>query len=388
MTADAPLHRYDAAWWRSRARRAGPLIALLAAAIVVAVIVTPEPDSGLPLDPVSTRPDGTLALMELLRGVGRDATAVAPDEPGAAPVVLLLRDQLTEDERRALEGRVEQGARLVVTDPRSPLAPQVIGAGLPFGLAPELERACRLPALRDVASVRPDDSARYELPARAQGCFGDREQGFWMVVQSRGRGHVVALGDAGFLTNTGLRHADNAVLAVQLLTPEGTDRVEVVRPVLRAESGGLLDLVSDGVRAAFWQLVIGFLVVAAWRARRLGAPLIERAPVRLASSDLTAAVGVLLGRNEGRAATLERLAEDTRRRLARRLGLTDTVDVGLLTEQLAARTSLDADEVTRVLQPAPPADDEAMLDATTALADLEQAVHTALTPMLEESNVR
>ena len=77
-TDDPTARRYDRVWWRDQLRRAAPLIALTAAAVVVAVIVTRRPEGGLPLDPSSTRPDGTLALVEVLRGVGREVSAVTP----------------------------------------------------------------------------------------------------------------------------------------------------------------------------------------------------------------------------------------------------------------------------------------------------------------------
>jgi hypothetical protein len=394
MAAGAEPRRYDRAWWRARLRRAAPLIALLAVAIVVAVIVTPRADSGLPLDPSSTRPDGTRALVDVLRGVGREVSVVTPDEMSDdAPVVLLLRDQLDPPQRAALERRIEQGARVVVADETSPLVPEVVGLLSP--LERRLERGCPAEAVRDAGAVRPGGGALYEVPDAAQGCFrssgsGEDEDAAWLVVQPRGRGHVVALGSPAILANWGLEQADNAVLAVHLLTPDDSDRTEIVRPVLRAAEGGgdLFALIPDRVRAALWQVLIGFLVVIAWRARRLGAPLIERAPVKLASSDLTAAVGVLLGRNDARAATQARIVDDTRQRLARRIGLPAAADVDMLIQQLAARTSLDATELARVLQPPPPPTDDALLRATAALADVEQTVHAQLTSTLEETDVR
>jgi hypothetical protein len=389
-TDDPSARRYDRAWWRDQLRRAAPLIALAAAAVVVAVIVTRPPESGLPLDPSSTGPDGTLALVEVLRGVGRQVSVVTPDEMSDAPVVLLLHDQLSDEQRAALERRVEQGARLVVTDESSPLVPEVAGGLSP--LEPRLARACRVDALRDSRTIRPGDGVLYEVPEGAQGCFDSGDDAAWLVVQPRGRGHVIAAGSPVFLMNIGLPEADNAVLAVQLLTPDGTGRTEIVRPVLLgADDPGavsLIELIPDRVRAALWQVLIGFLVIAAWRARRLGTPLIDRMPVRLASSDLTAAVGVLLARNDARAATLQRIIEDTRRRLARRLDLPDTVDAGVLIEQVAARTSLDVATLERMLDPPAPASDTELLVATTELADLEHTVHTQLTSTLEETNVR
>jgi hypothetical protein len=387
---------YDLAWWRPRLRRAVPLLALLAAAIVVAVIIAPPADQGLPLDPGSTRPDGTRALVDVLRTVGRDVTIVTPDEMGDAPVVLLLRDQLTAEQRAQLERRVEQGARVVVADDDSSLVPRVVGGLSP--LEPLVRRNCRVEAVRDAGEIRPGGGAHYEVTGDADGCYGSEagsgdvnDDGAWMVITPRGRGHMVAVGTPAFLTNGLLAQADNAVLAVQLLTPRGTDRIEIVRPVLRQPgdegAAGLSSLVPDRVRAALWQLLFAFGVVVLWRARRLGHPLIDRAPVRLASSDLTTAVGALLARYDARAAALQRVVGATRRRLARRLDLPGNVDIDLLSERLAARTSHDATELARRLDPPPPATDSDLLRASTDLADLEQAVHNELTATLEETDV-
>lgn len=371
--------------WRARLRRAAPLIALALAATAVAIVIAEPRESGLPLDPAATDATGTRALVEVLRGLDRRVDVVDPDDVagGDAPVVLLLWDQLDDAERAALERRVEAGARLVVTDPESPLAPQVAG-GLP-PLERRVARSCDVAALRDARWVRPAGGALYEAPDGAQRCFaiGDAP---WLVVETRGRGHVIATGSAGFLTNSWLDRADNAVLAVHLLTPTGTDRTEIVRPAIRATDGAVAlgDLVPDRVRAGLWQVLIGFLVLIAWRARRLGAPLIDRAPVRLASSDLTAAVGALLAHHDTRAAALERIAADTRRRLARRLDLPEAVEVDLLVDHLAARTSLDPVTLHRVLRPAPPDRDADLLQATTALAELEQNVRTRMAPTPEE----
>jgi hypothetical protein len=388
VTEKPTVRRYDRVWWRRQLRRAAPLIALAAAAVVVVAIVTRPPEGQLPLDPSSTQSDGTLALVEVLRGVGREVSVVTPDEMADAPVVLLLRDQLSEPQRTRLERGIEQGARVVVADESSPLVPRVVGGLLP--LEGRLERACRVAALRDSRAIEPAGGAVFEVPNGAQGCF-DSGEGAWLIVEPRGRGHVIAVGSPAFLTNWTLSEADNAVLAVQLLTPDGTDRTEIVRPVLRGaddpQADGLLDLIPDRVRAALWQVLIGFLVIAAWRARRLGKPLVDHTPVKLASSDLTAAVGVLLARNGARATALQRVTDDTRRRLARRLDLPGTVDVRELIERVTARTSLDVDTLKRILDPPPPVSDADLLRATTELADLERMVHTELTSTLEEANV-
>lgn len=375
--------------WRTRLRRATPLIALAVAAVVVAVIITPTQRSGLPLDPTSADAAGTRALVEILDELDRDVDVVEPDGMGDAPVILLLVDQLTEAQRAALEQRVEAGARVVVTDPDSPLAPDVAGALSP--LEPPLRRACDYDAVARIERVRPDGGAIFEVPDGAGGCF-DSDDAAWLVVQPRGRGEVVATGSPNFLINSQIGRADNAVLAVHLLAPDATGRTEVVEPVLRSDDDArtptLGDLVPPAVRAALWQVLIGFLVLAAWRARRLGQPLEDHAPVKLASSDLTAAVGALLGRHEARAAALEHVSGATRRRLARRLDLPDTVDLDVLVEHIAARTSSDRESLARTLQPAAPGSDAALLQAVNALTDVERSVEGQLSSTLEESDVR
>jgi hypothetical protein len=383
----AAADRYSGAWWRHNVRRAAPLIALAVAAIVVALVMPSRVDPGVPLHPESTGHFGTSALVDVLRGVGRDVEIVAPDDPIDAPVILLLRDQLGEAQRAELERQVETGARLVVVDPNSALAPTTATALSPF--TRRLERACDVAALRDSRTIQPEGGALFEVPEGAEGCF-TTEDGAWLVIEPRGRGHVVATGSPVFLTNWRLAQADNAVLAVHLLTPADSNRTAIVRPVVRTsggESQTLLDLVSDNVRAAMWQVLIGFLVLVAWRARRLGAPLVEETPVRLASSDLTAAVGALLARHDTRAATLERIAADTQHRLAQRLDLPATVDVEELATRLAERTPLDATALRRRLEAPAPATDADLVRATTDLADLEVTVDAALSSTLEEANV-
>jgi uncharacterized protein DUF4350 len=308
----------------------------------------------------------------------------------------VLFDQFTADERRTLQHRIAAGATAVVADPGSELAPEVSGQ-VTF-LEPTLERSCQVAALRAVRAIRPGGGAVFEVPSGATGCFSTAA-GAWLVIRRHGQGRIVALGGGQFLSNSALRQADNAVLAAQLLTARGVDRIEIVRPVLRSADDGepttLFDLIGPGVRALLVQALIAFLVLVAWRARRLGRPLVERSPVTLASADLTTAVGALLARNEARAAALARISNDTRARLALRMDLPVTAEAAVVATRIAARTALDRDDVLRRLDPPAPVSDAALLAATAALADLESAVGATLLSTtgateardLEDSNV-
>lgn len=378
--------------WRSlwqRVRPAWPVVALVVAVVAVAVIVTPEPGTGLPLDPASPGPDGTKALIDVLDEAGRGADVIDPDQlrETDADVILVLRDILTDELRQVLRRQAERGARVVIADPGpgSTLAPEVTGG---VGLLPTaLDRGCDLAALRDADRVRPVGGVLYAVPDGAVGCFST-DDGAWLLAEQRGRGHVVWLGGGGVLTNRELDRADHAVLAVQLLTPDRSRTIAVVRPMPVA-GGGLspFDLIPDRVRAALLQLLLAFGVFAVWRARRLGPPLVERLPVTLASSELTSAVGALLARHGARPATAERIADDTRRRLARQVDLPAGASVDDVATRVAQRTGWTVGAVRDRLEPQEPGSDAELLRIASDLSDLDHAVRDALSPIPETTDV-
>jgi hypothetical protein len=376
-------------WLWDRLRSSWPLLAVAVTIVVAAALTTVRPDETLPLSPDSREQDGTAALVDVLAALDRPARVVGPDAVGNDDVVLVLQDQFDDDARRRVRSRVRAGARVVVADPDSPLVPERRGTtGL---LDRTLARACDVPALRDVDAIRPaGGDALYDVEDGAAACF-TTDGGAWLVITPQGRGHVVALGGPGVLTNAGMRSAADAVLVTQLLTPQDTDGPAIVRPVPATPTGGdapgLWDVVPSGVRVMATQLLIAFGVFVMWRARRLGRPLVNDAPVRLGSSDLTTAVGALHARNATRADAVRRIADDTRARLARRLGLPRTADIADVADAVAARTRRDPAAVATVLAPPDPADDTDLLAATGALAELEQAVRTTLSPVPEPMDV-
>ncbi len=58
------------------------------------------------------------------------------------------------------------------------------------------------------------------------------------MARDEGEGAVVTLGGAGALTNEELGEADNGLLAVVLLAPEGDETVAVLPPPAGAAGGG------------------------------------------------------------------------------------------------------------------------------------------------------
>src|SRR5205807_3951525 len=127
--------------------------------------------------------------------------------------------------------------------------------------------------------------------AGAIGCSRDGAAA-WLVTRAEGRGDIVALGGLAPFTNERLGGADNGILAVTLLGPGRQARVTVLYGGRRT----LYGLVGTNVKLALVQLLVAFVLLALWRARRLGRPVLELQPVVIPGYELVTAVGNLLQR--------------------------------------------------------------------------------------------
>ena len=366
-------------------RRWAPLVAVAVAALAVAAAAGRGPGGGAPLDPTSSRPSGTKALVDTLRELGAEVTlqpgppAAAGDGAGTeATTALVLVDHLDDGGRRSLQDWVRAGGTLVVADVSSPLNPDRATGSPGIGLIdpePELRRGCAVPALGSVENVRVPGAVMLEVPAGATGCFragGDA----WMVLNPLGRGTVVALGGAGAFTNARLGRGDNSVLAAALLAPTATDKVVVLAsPPVGSGRKGLLDLVSPRVKLALVQLAMAFVVVVLWRARRLGAPVPEPQPVELAGSDLVVAVGALLQRSRSRSQAASILRHALRAEVAERLGLPRESDPTQVAEAVAARTGRPVASVAPLLAGDAPVDEDGLVALAQSIEALRAEVN-------------
>jgi hypothetical protein len=344
---------------------------VLGVALVVAVAGRPG-EEGNPLDPASPGPLGTKGLVEVLRELGGQVR-VSADRPGpGTETALLLSDDLTTERRQEVLGWVRRGGTLVAADPSSAVTEvKPVGSTRIGLLDAELERRCAEAALADVRRVAAPSGIVFEVPEAGgvRACF-PRNNGAWLLIQPLGSGTVVRLGGASVLVNQELGKADNAVLLASLLVPvEGTS-VQVLQPPLPGGgNGGLSDLIAPRVRLALWQLVIAFVLLAFWRARRLGRPVVEPQPVQLPGAELVVAVGNLLQRAKGRGQAAGLLTDDLRRSMAERLGLPASAPADLVADTVAARTGIPRERVLRTLTQAAPRDE-------TELVALSQAIDT------------
>ncbi len=357
-------------WWEQVWAR---WLALVVVVVAGVVLIGRPAGSGPPLDPSSTGPLGTAALVALLDELGAEVdvgnAAPGPDDQ----VALVLADDLDDAGRAQLVSWTQAGGTLVVADPQSVLHPFPVKEAPGLGLLPApVDRSCDLPALASVAEVAPPTgSVAYDLVPGSTGCYR-QGGGAYLAAATEGDGVVVAVGGAGLFTNQAIGDADNAVLAAALLAPRPGTGVAFLRPPVPGSGGeGLAELVGDNVKAVLAQLGLAFVVYALWRARRLGRPVVERQPVELEASELVVAVGRLLqqARHHDEAARL--VGDDLRRRLADRLGLGPDASAEQVAEVAARRSGIPVERVRATMAP-PPLDDA---DALVAHAQRVEAVH-------------
>jgi hypothetical protein len=364
---------------RSPVRRALPWVAVVLGVALVVAVAGRGAEEGNPLDPASPGPLGTKGLVEVLRGLGGRVTVSAGQPGTGTDTALLLSDDLTPQRRQGLLDWVRRGGTLVVADPSSGVTRVEPAGSTRFGLLDaEIERRCAVPALRDAERVAAPGGVVFEIPEgqgapgnrpdATQACF-PRNDGAWLLVQPLGGGTVVRLGGASALVNQELGEADNAVLLASLLVPVEGTAVQVLQPPLPGGgTAGLGDLIAPRVRLALWQLVVAFVLLALWRARRLGRPVAEPQPVQLPGAELVVAVGNLLQRAKGRGQAAGLLTDDLRRSLAERLGLPPSTPADQVADTVAERTGIPRERVLRTLTRTTPRD-EAELVALSQAAD-------------------
>jgi Domain of unknown function (DUF4350) len=374
---------------RAGVRRVLPWAALVIGVALVVVVAGRGDEEGNPLDPASPGPLGTKGLMEVLRELGGEVR-VSGQRPGdGTETALLLSDDLTPGRRQGLLDWVGRGGTLVVADPSSGVTAVEQAGSTRIGLLEaEIERRCDVAALADVGRVAAPGGIVFEVPDGPGGpgnpggppnggpraCF-PRNDGAWLLVQAVGSGTVVRLGGASVLVNQELGEADNVVLLASLLVPVEGTTVQVLQPPLPGGGdAGLTDLIAPRVRLALWQLVVAFVLLALWRARRLGRPVAEPQPVQLPGAELVVAVGNLLQRAKGRGQAAGLLTDDLRRSLAERLGLPPSTPADQVADTVAARTGIPREQVLRTLTRSTPGDEAELVALSQAIDTVRREV--------------
>lgn len=346
----------------------GPVAVLLGIVAVSVVIVLVRGGGNVAtLDPDSVSPDGSRALARLLTAQGVHVSTVrtaADAERAAAGATVLVTqpDLVLPQHLRTLRDRAGD---LVLIAP----GPDSLDAAVPGArFDGTVEIADRTPdcgLVNATASGVATMGGSQYAPA-ATSCYDAT------LVQSTVDDHTVTLlGTGAPLTNDRLDERGNAALTMRLLgrhdrlvwfIPSPSD------PALRPGQRPLTELVPDGVRFGLLQLVIAVVLLALWRARRLGPVVTEPLPVVVRAAETVEGRARLYRRAGAADHAAEALRQAARYRLARGLGLPRDTDPSGLVAEIAGRTGRHDIET---LLYGPPATGEAAL---VALADALDAL--------------
>jgi hypothetical protein len=378
---------------RGRWRRWRWLVAVAAVlAVGVLASVLPEPaTSQVALAPDNPRDQGARAVAQVLEQQGVHITYVRTAREAAAAAtagstLLVTSDWLlTTGQVEALSATE---ADLVL------LAPSTL-----LGTAPGLASTwggSTTPAQVDATCDDPDAQAAGTISAAGTGMTTDVTAGTtdltfcfpvdgtdasgWLYAVSDGDRHVVALADAGMLTNARIDDAGNAALVLRALgrnaelvwyVPSSDDLA-----VGEAEQGtDLSALVPPSATVLGLQLLLVVAALALWRGRRLGRVVTEPMPVVVRAAETTRGRARLYraSRSTGHAAAA--LRAGTAARSAQRLGLPRSAGATDVIDAVARATGRPADEVADLLYGPPPTTDADLEHLVRRLDQLESEVH-------------
>ncbi|MFD5825673.1 DUF4350 domain-containing protein [Lentzea sp. NPDC060358] len=340
MTAVSPDARRI--WTAAR----GPLligVIILFAAVVLALLR--GSGEGGSLDPRSFRPEGSHAVARLLERNG-------------------VRVELTDD------ASAVEGATLFVTQPNL-IDPQRL-AGLsrraaatvllaPAGGVGRVDTATRQPGCPLAAKAGAATSGGFVYEGE-QRCYDST------LVRT---GTVTTIGNGAIFTNRDLDSEGNAALALSLLGQHDRLVWYVPSAADRSQQKSLGDLVPDGWKFGALQLAVAVVLIALWRARRLGRVVPERLPVVVRAAETVEGRARLYRRSHAAGHAAAVLRQAARDRLTSLLGLPAGDDPA---DEIARRTSRPAAGIRTLLYSEEPVDDRGLVALASALDALENEV--------------
>lgn len=158
-----------------------------------------------------------------------------------------------------------------------------------------------------------------------------------------GEGEIVYLADPFVVSNSGIHLVDNAQLAINLVSTNGTVAFDEYHQGYGVDSNRFLQFFAGTpVVAIFFQAVVLVGSVFFSRSRRFARPIPESEPDRLSKLEYVAAMSDLQERTKAYDLAVENIYAEFRRRLSRQFGL-DNFHVRFddLAIRVAERTGLD-----------------------------------------------
>ena len=358
------------------------LAAVLAlVAIGVGLAALAPRTQGTYLDPDSPAQQGTRALVEITRQHGTPVTVVHSAAAAAlrmttdpnALLVIVRPERLVASDLTTLSGL--PGDQLLVEPDDNALQRLAPGVSMDGGADQTLAPDCALPAATLAGSVGFTNALTYDAPATATRCYSI--DGHPALVQIPvGGPTVTVLGSGEPLTNARLAENGNASLGMNLLGSRPS--VVWLMPGLpQPGTGGqksFFQLVPFGTKLAVLQIFVAVILIALWRARRLGPVVAESLPVIVRSAEAVEGRARLYRSRRAHGRAADALRGGALERLKRLLGMPGSVGQRELLGALAARTNHDEAVIGYALYGPPPADDAELVRLANFLDDLERQV--------------
>ncbi|RPF20145.1 DUF4350 domain-containing protein [Myceligenerans xiligouense] len=255
---------------------------------------------------------------------------------------------------------------------------------------------CAAPAARAAQEVRLDAGLAV-VRGNGDSCWpaagGD---GFAYVrVQVDGR-WVHVIHDPSLIRNDSVLERGNAALALWTLgahdeltwlvpdlfdatmfegPPDGSGEGNGDDDGVRAPEASAGSVLPRGAGAVVWVLLLTGLMLAIWRARRLGPLVTEPLPVLVRSAETMRGRARLYRAVRARGHAAAGLRASAAHRMAQRLGLARSADATTVTDAVAAATHRSTEEVAQLLYGPPPTDDGRLTELARSLDNLESEVH-------------
>lgn len=356
-------------------------VAFLLVVAVATLLLTTGGGDGSPLSPENPAPEGSRAVVEVLRDEGVDVSGAASfeqaiAEASGADVLVYDPNNFLDDAR--FDELADASARLILVQPDdtdlAALAPELDEDEDAFAPEPEaVEPGCALGAAEDGGTLWLDATV-YDTGG-ASGCYELADDRF-SVVET---GDTVVLGSLLPLQNDTIVREGNAAFALGLLGQN--ERLVWYLPspldVDIAEAPTLGELTPQWLPPASGLLVLAGLAAMVWRGRRFGPLVVENLPVVVKSSETMEGRARLYENSSARTRALDALRLGTLERLAGRLGLPRSAGVDEIVAATANALSADAAVIRQLLVDRAPEHDADLVALSDELLRLERAAEQA-----------
>lgn len=355
------------------------ILLLIVLAALVLVLTRGDQTSGA-LEPGSYEPGGSHALAHLLQEEGVDVRPVhtideARQQADGGTLVITAPHLVPGSGLTELRRRV---AHLVLVAPDETALSTVVPTVTTAGTTDVRTRSpdCTVGAAVGAGTATLGGTRfRTEDPSARQ-CYRDGQDPTFVQLADR-TGTVTLIGTGAPLTNDRLADEGNAALGMRLLgdhqrlvwyVPSPND------PALAGTKKSFYELIPPGWRYGAFTAGIAVVLLALWRARRLGPVVTEPLPIVVRAAETTEGRARLYRRGGAAGHAAESLREAARGRLRTRLGLGREADPAVLVEAVSARTGRPAAETGGVLYGPPPADDAGLVRLAGQLDTVEREV--------------